>query len=95
MRFEAPYIVVARKFENDNGLLDRLEMVMLYMLQFRRFTDSRWISLGGSARTLLAAVVVGLDGLFEAVMSNPGLHHGRRPLSDHIRPLCSRTRQRH
>ena len=46
-------------------------MALMNVWSFRRFSDSRWISLGSSCRTLLAAVVLGLPDLVDEILANP------------------------
>ena len=41
--------------------------IMLGCFHFRKFTESRWLTLGSSTRVLTLAALLGLDGLTEYI----------------------------
>lgn len=55
----------------DQELLVETEIVMLYVMKFSRFSDSRWGSMAACSRTLLASVECGLDELFRITRDDP------------------------
>jgi len=71
MRWESGCLKVAKRYEGDAEAKSLVEMALMNVWSFRRFSDSRWISLGSSCRTLLAAVVLGLPDLVDEILANP------------------------
>ena len=49
------------------SLVERIFAIILSIFRFKKFTDSRWLTIGGSSRTLLAALVVGLHPLVQFI----------------------------
>jgi len=66
---------VHEKNRGSEGIWARLSNCLLYSLKFTKFSDSRWCTLGRSARQLLLARLVGLDSLVAAVLGNPKASH--------------------
>lgn len=59
---------------NVEGSTTALELVgncLLYIFKFRRFTDSRWCTIGPSCRILTGALAVGLNALVSLVREAP------------------------
>ena len=54
---------VSAQFRNDLDVVDRVTVILLHIFEFRKFSDSRWLSLGSSMRTLVASMVFGLEEL--------------------------------
>ena len=71
MRWESGCLKVAKRYEGGAEAKSLVEMALMNVWSFRRFSDSRWISLGSSCRTLLAAVVLGLPDLVDEILANP------------------------
>ena len=51
----------------DQDLVDSICAVLVGCYRFRRFTESRWLTIGTSTRVLTLAVLLGLDGLVEYI----------------------------
>ena len=52
-------------------LTEAISGVILTLLRFKKFTDSRWTTVGDSCRSLVAALHVGLDGLVRTARKDP------------------------
>ena len=71
MRWSGGRLFVNSSFSEDPKLLDLLYNSCLDVFRFTSFTTSRWLTIGSSARSLVAACSLGLRGLFAAVMEDP------------------------
>ena len=49
----------------DRDLVDVISSAFLATWRFRKFTESRWLTVGASTRILTRAVLLGLDNLFQ------------------------------
>jgi hypothetical protein len=58
-------------FQDSIDLVDRLSACCLAVWRFVKFSDSRWITVGRSARTMVAAHLMGLQSVVEAVLRDP------------------------
>lgn len=56
---------VSARYQFDEALFNRLPVVYLETWQFEAFSDSRWVTLGPSLRTLLASLLLGLDACIQ------------------------------
>ena len=52
---------VSAQFRNDFDVVDRVTAILLHIFEFRKSSDSSWLSLGSSMRTLVASMVFGLE----------------------------------
>lgn len=52
-------------------LVSGIESCLMKMWQFRKFTESRWLTVGSSSRVLVAALLTGLDDLVAAISRDP------------------------
>ena len=53
------------------GLVDTITTALLSAWKFVRFTDSRFLSVGVSSRTTIAALLLGVDGLVATTKEDP------------------------
>lgn len=51
--------------------VEKVTACMLSVFRFKRFTDSRWCTIGDSCRSLFASLALGLSGLVALVRSEP------------------------
>ena len=83
---------VAAKHSEDLGLVEKVSFVLMSVMKFRRFTESRWLTLGESSRTLLCALLLGLDGLVELTRKDPAASdyhlHGFTECTEQVRLYC-------
>lgn len=72
MRFEDGLLCVAAKHANNPRIIRLVTKVQLKVWQFRAWTESRWLSIGPSARTLVVSVILGLDKLVRFCIDTKG-----------------------
>ena len=51
--------------------IGRIHKAFLKTMQFRKFTESRWVTIGQCTRRLIASLLIGLPGLIELIKKNP------------------------
>lgn len=66
-------LCVSPEAQEQDCVMERLTGVMLYLFRFRKFTESRWTTLGAASRGLVCAMSVGLVGLMAYVRAMPGV----------------------
>ena len=49
----------------DQDIVETTVAAIMGCFRFRRFTESRWLTVGTSARVLAVSILMGLDGLFD------------------------------
>ena len=64
-------LYVSPDYANDPEVLEVVSSILLHIWRFRRFTESRWISLGDSSRTLVASLMVGLGSVVTEILDDP------------------------
>eukprot|EP00972_Heterocapsa_arctica_P108642 15998745-Heterocapsa_arctica.AAC.1 len=47
--------------------MERLSGVLFYLFRFRKFSSSRWVTIGETAKVLVGSLAVGLDGLVRMI----------------------------
>ena len=63
--WDGRHLCVSDIHQGSIDLAERIFGVILSIFRFKKFTDSRWLTIGDSARTLLAALFVGLRPLVD------------------------------
>ena len=58
---------ISNKHRDSPNLMEQLSGVMLYLFRFRKFSESRWTTIGESARVLVGSLAIGLEGLVRMV----------------------------
>lgn len=61
------------RHEGHADLLPRLSQVLLLVLRWKPFTDSRWLTMGETSRALTTACLLGLESLLAAARADPAL----------------------
>eukprot|EP00973_Karenia_brevis_P094301 12421791-Karenia_brevis.AAC.1 len=56
-------LLVMQKHQKDPEIVTKLSSCLAYVFEFRKFSDSRWLSLAPCCRTLIASVSIGLEGI--------------------------------
>ena len=56
---------------HDPDLFQTIRGSLLHLWQVVRFSDSRWVTVGKSCRTLTAALLIGVGSLVASVIANP------------------------
>jgi len=62
-------ILVAEEFRDDPTVVDQVVDLMTLCFRWRKWTDSRWLSMGDSARSLLTSIILGIEPLIEYAIS--------------------------
>ena len=75
IRWHEGRLKVRRSAQDNNHLVREIGLFLLYVWRFRRFTESRWLSLGFSARGLLGSLLLGLDDLTAHIFAVPSVSH--------------------
>eukprot|EP00971_Amphidinium_carterae_P303291 6026661-Amphidinium_carterae.1 len=75
MRWRGKELVVSREVADRVTLMDDVCNALLYIMAFKRATESRWVSIGAVCRTIRAARLCGLDGLLEHVLNQSLTSH--------------------
>lgn len=68
LRFRGGRLLVAAKHKSTGGLIDLLLGLLLKTWQFRRWSESRWLSLGGSCRVLARSLFFGIEDLVDFII---------------------------
>ena len=50
--------------QNTTDGLENISAVFIHCMQWKRFTETRWLTVGASCRRLMCSIAMGLDGLF-------------------------------
>jgi hypothetical protein len=69
--WDGQYLSVSQTFATDPGLLAKLSTCLIAIFEFHKFTDSRWLTVGESCRSLVAATAVGLQRLVASILESP------------------------
>ena len=87
------FLWVSAHLAEDDDATEKVTFVLVYMCQWRRFCDSRWVTIGPSCRPLLWCLCIGLEQWVSLTRSYPGesdFHlHGFSRLSPSIKKCCA------
>ena len=64
-------LLVACEFQEDPEVWDKLSVSLLQVMRFEKYSDSRWLSMGSSMRSLCASLLLGLEVLVQHVRLQP------------------------
>lgn len=70
LRFQGGQLKVAPSFQAKDDLPDLIAMCLMHIWTFRRFSESRWLTLGSSSRCLIASLLLGLPSLVGDIMAS-------------------------
>ena len=62
---------VRAQFDGSEGLQERVIRAIVSVLRFRKFTDSRWLTVGESCRRLITGQLLGLSALVDVIRRTP------------------------
>jgi hypothetical protein len=71
LRYEGGKLKVAQTWRGDADTYDSIELVLTHTWAFRKYSDSRWLSMGPSTRGLLAAQICGTREFVEWLLRKP------------------------
>ena len=63
LRYENGHLLVSSSCVVDEALYSRIEVVLLKLFHFHKFTDSRWVTLGCAGRSILCGLMTGWQEL--------------------------------
>jgi hypothetical protein len=69
--FEDGRLYINQGLADDPGCMERVSHVMLYLCRWRKFSDSRWCTVGSSCRSLLWGLCVGLEAWVAMARADP------------------------
>lgn len=85
-------LYVSQEMADQPDCLERVSRVMLYLCRWRKFSDSRWCTVGTSCRSLLWGLCVGLEAWVAMARADPSASdfylHGFSKLSPAIKHYC-------
>ena len=70
--FADGFLWVSAHLAEDEDAIAKVTFVLVYMCQWRRFCDSRWVTIGPSCRPLLWCLCIGLEQWVSLTRSDPG-----------------------
>lgn len=73
LRFDDGHLKVHPRWEADAQLPDMIMNAILFAWQWKKFSESRWMSLGASCQSLLGSLLLGLQDLVGEVLLQPGV----------------------
>ena len=71
LRWAGGQLLISEAHRGSEGLLENVSSCMVCVFRFRKFSDSRWITVGQGCRSLLAGLGVGLRGLASVIRQSP------------------------
>ena len=71
MTWTGTRLLVSATSFHQGGVVEKVSGALLSLWKFKRFTDSRWISVGISCRTLTAGLLSGLGSLVSRIRACP------------------------
>ena len=71
IRWHDGYLKVSEKLKECPSVHDRVSIVLLHSWTLRQYSDSRWLTLGSCAKSVVVALALGLDAYVDY------LHQGR------------------
>lgn len=91
LRYEGGAMKICTRWKDHPDLPELLMTILLKVWEWRRFSDSRWASLGASCRSILAACLCGLPDFVGEVLNDPNAHtyylKGFLYLTDEVKAL--------
>ena len=70
-RWHSGKLLVFRTAATSDDFMDKVRACLLSVFRFKKFTDSRWITVGEACRGLVASLSLGLSGLVGLVRKDP------------------------
>ena len=72
IRWEDGALKILPSFRDNPEVYNFVTVVLLQAWSFRQFSDSRWLTLGASMRTLLVSVMLGLQAYVDFLLDDVG-----------------------
>ena len=71
LRWHDGWLLCAVGVQDRASLLEDVLAAVIFVLQFVKATESRWVTIGKASRALTGAIVLGLDHLVQAARQKP------------------------
>lgn len=84
IRFTDSRLRVSPRFIGNERLPELITAVMLKAWTFKRWSDSRWLTVGGSCRTMLASQLLGLSDLVRFIIGSGASRYHIGGFADHL-----------
>ena len=95
LRFHEGRLKVAASRQDDPNLLESVSTCLLHAWRFRKFTTSRWITAGDTCKSMVLALLTGIESLVRMVRRNPKTSdyyiHGFGRLSEEMKTFMALT----
>lgn len=72
LRWKRGRLEVAAPNLNTESLIGKVSFALLSIWHFRKFSESRWVTIGSSCRSLAAGLLTGLESLVATIRESPG-----------------------
>lgn len=72
IRYDGGKLRVAARWEGDSQVWNSIELVLMHIWAFKKYSESRWLSLGPSCRCMVGALATGIRDFVEWVLAKPG-----------------------
>ena len=67
LRFHSNRLWVAARFQDDAQIVNKITCALLYLWKFKKFSETRWCTLGNQCRRMVGAVSLGLRELVGSI----------------------------
>ena len=84
--YEHGRVWVRPELEGTDNLFGRVHGAFLSVMKFRKFTESRWVTVGQCSRDFIAAHVVGLPAIVQAIRDSPLSNYYIHGYWDYLNP---------
>ena len=71
VRFEDGFLKVWVGFQDKEDTMEQLSTAILHLWRYRPFSDSRWLTLGETCRSLMKGFLTGLHHVISRARANP------------------------
>lgn len=88
IRFEDGRLFVGEAMQDEPRLIEQVSGCLLFVFKWKQFCDSRWMTIGSVARSVIASVALGIEALVGMILkSDSSQYHigGFARMSDEIR----------
>ena len=93
LRFHGGRLKVDASYRDSPNLLESISTCLLHAWRFRKFTTSRWITVGDSCKTMVIALLTGVESLVRAVRRHPNTSdyyiHGFGRVNEDVKKLMA------
>eukprot|EP00974_Lingulodinium_polyedra_P054694 5261044-Lingulodinium_polyedra.AAC.1 len=71
LEFQEGRILITEEKRDDPNLISTIQTTLQAAWKFQKFTESRWLTVGASARSLVVALLTGVMDLVEQIEEDP------------------------